>query len=188
LFNTLHSVTALMAENVEGARRVLARLGDLLRMSFAYADANEVPVADELLFLDHYLEIQRVRFQNRLIVDIQVDPAAREALVPSLVLQPLVENAIRYAIEPRLRPGTIRVIVSREGPWVRLEVSDDGPGLPSMGAAKGVGIGLANTRERLEKLYGDHHRFELTNGAVAGLTVLIEVPFRGSDARESSGR
>jgi sensor histidine kinase YesM len=179
LFNTLHTASALMGGDIERARGVLSRLGDLLRMSLAQQDVQEVRLQEEIALLDTYLEIQRARFEDRLIVDVEVAPEALAARVPSLVLQPLVENALRHAVEPRVGPGLVRVRgFARDGELV-LEVADDGPGLPDQnGSGAGNGIGLANTRARLEQLYGDRQRLELAPATEGGLRVRVVIPLR----------
>jgi LytS/YehU family sensor histidine kinase len=176
LFNTLHTASALMQDDVEGARRVLTRLSDLLRLSLDQADVNEVPLSDELAFLEAYLEIQRTRFRDRLKVRLVVADDIANALVPSLLMQPLVENAIRHAIEPREAGGTVEVRVERRGDDLEIEILDDGPGLPTDGVARS-GMGISNTRARLAALYGDEHRFELANRPQGGVRARIRVPF-----------
>jgi two-component system LytT family sensor kinase len=187
LFNTLNTVSALLHRDAEAADRVLSRLGDLLRLSLQHSGRQEVMLRQELEFLERYLEIQQTRFQDRLTVHFDADPDTLDALVPTLVLQPLVENAVRHAIEPRAAPGHLDIRARRQDGRLTLEVADDGPGLgpatpgdingtaiPSTGS----GIGLANTRARLEQLYGSGHRFTLTNVPTGGLLVTLEIPYR----------
>lgn len=186
LFNTLHAVSAMMTDDVEGARRVLAELGDFLRAGLTHARAQTVRLEEELALLHRYLDIQRVRFGDRLLVDSEVDPATLGALVPSLLLQPLVENALRHAIEPRAARGRVRISSSRRGDVLCLEIGDDGPGLSaSKHGTAGTGVGLSNTRARLARLYGAKHQFELAGGPGRGLTVRITIPFQeaGRDGR-----
>lgn len=181
LFNTLNSISALMHRDVEAADRMVTRLGDLLRLSLTHTERQEVSLRQELEFLERYLDIQRTRFRDRLTVTVTPDPEALDALVPSLVLQPIVENAIRYAIEPRAGPGRVDIRAGLEEDLLVIEVADDGPGLPAKEGASGnggCGIGLANTRARLEQLYGDAHRFTLGRRVPSGLVVRIEIPFR----------
>jgi len=177
LFNTLHTVSALMQEDVEAARRVLTLLSDLLRLSLDRAESNEVALSDELTFLESYLEIQRARFRDRLTVRFGVPEVVESALVPSLLLQPLIENAIRHGIEPRGTGGVIVVQAAKEGSSLALEVCDDGPGL-STGTPQREGLGLSNTRARLEALYPGQHAFALENVPGGGLRVRIRIPFR----------
>ncbi|HWT00370.1 MAG TPA: histidine kinase [Pyrinomonadaceae bacterium] len=179
LFNTLNSISVLMAEDVRAARRMLARLSDLLRTSLEEAGAHEVALHQELEFLESYLEIEQTRFQDRLTVRMEIDPAALDARVPNLILQPLVENAIRHGIAPRARAGTVEIRAARENGAVRLAVADDGAGLGSARPEDLMkGIGLSNTRSRLEQLYGAAHRFEMREREGGGLEVSIEIPFR----------
>jgi two-component system, LytTR family, sensor kinase len=187
LFNTLNTISALLHRDPEAADRVLTRLGDLLRLSLQHSGRQEVMLRQELEFLEGYLEIQQTRFQDRLRVRFDTDPDALDALVPTLVLQPLVENAVRHAIEPRAAAGWLEVRARRENGRLTLQVADDGPGIASNGPgaiygsaipATGSGIGLANTRARLEQLYGAGHRFTLANASQGGLVVTLEIPFR----------
>ncbi|MDT4897515.1 MAG: two-component system, LytTR family, sensor kinase [Acidobacteriota bacterium] len=179
LFNTLNSISVLMAEDVRQARRMLTRLSDLLRASLENKGAHEVSLKEELEFLESYLEIEQTRFQDRLTVRMEIDPKALDARVPNLILQPLVENAIRHGIAPRAAAGLVEIRARRENGMVQLEVSDNGAGLSASSQESLMkGIGLSNTRARLEQLYGAAHRFELHNGEGRGLTVTIAIPFR----------
>jgi sensor histidine kinase YesM len=185
LFNTLNTISALLRRDPEAADRVLTRLGDLLRLSLQHSGRQEVMLRQELEFVERYLEIQQTRFQDRLRVRLDADPEALDALVPTLVLQPLVENAVRHAIEPRAAAGRLEIRARRENGHLTLQVADDGPGIggggPIDGASipvTGSGIGLANTRARLEQLYGAGHRFSLANAAEGGLVVTLELPYR----------
>jgi len=179
LFNTLHSISALLHSDVEAARKMLVRLGDFLRFTLENAGTQEVSVQQEMEFLKGYLEIEQIRFQDRLTIRIDVEPQALDIKVPNLILQPIVENAIRHGIAPRSTPGLIEICVKRENSMLRIEVRDNGPGLPVNHSCiklfKG-GLGLANTRARLQQLYGAAHRFELENNPAGGLTVTLEVP------------
>jgi two-component system LytT family sensor kinase len=176
LFNTLQSISTLIHRDQPAADRVLTDLSDLLRLSLRSTASQEVPLREELGFLDRYLDIMRVRFGDRLVIAVEVDPAVREALVPSLVLQPIVENAITHGMADRPDIGHVRVQATRTAGSLLLEVSDDGPGITSGPPTNG--IGLANTRERIARLYGKPAHVEtLVNG---GFTVRIEIPFRVS--------
>ena len=176
LFNALNTITALIGQDPGAAERMVSGLSDLLRLSLRHASEQEVPLERELEILQHYLEIQQIRFADRLTVRYDIDDAARQAMVPNLLLQPLVENAIRHGIAPRAAPGTILVSARVAGDMVRLTVEDDGVGPgPSSG---GEGIGLRNTRARLERLYGIRHRLELRGGVEGGFIVKIDIPFR----------
>jgi len=179
LFNTLNSVAALSVENPPAAARVLARLSELLRTVLRHEPRHEVALEDELEFLHRYLDIQRVRFEDRLRAEIEVDDAVRSALVPWLVLQPLVENAIRYAVEPRVTGGAIVIRARRVDDRLCLEVEDDGPGLErERGPDDGAGVGLSNTAARLVGLYGDRQEFQLESLGGGGLRARVMMPFR----------
>jgi len=180
LFNTLHSISALMHRDVEAADAMITRLSDLLRAALAGADTQEVPLRQELQFLERYLEIEKIRFGNRLAVAMDIAPDTFEAQVPNLILQPLVENAIRHGIEPRARPGRIELRARREANVLALHVSDNGAGLPKKSALE-EGVGLSNTRARLRELYGEKHQFELRGGPQGGLEVQLTIPFRISN-------
>lgn len=179
LFNTLHAVSALMHENTEAADRVISRLSELLRMSLDQTKPQEVPLSEEMAFLDRYLEIEQTRFAERLTVSKEIESEAEGAMVPYLILQPLVENAIRHGIEPREEPGTVSIEARRHNGRLELSVRDNGAGLPRNGKpAPPEGIGLSNTRSRLSHLYGEDFVFELSSGASGGLEARIEIPFR----------
>jgi signal transduction histidine kinase len=181
LFNTLHAISALIHQDVEVADRMIARLGDLLRSTLDNADRQEVPLKRELDFIQPYLEIEQARLGSRLTVRMEIDPETMDASVPNLILQPLVENAIRHGIAPRAEPGRIEIHARREQEWLKVQVRDDGPGLAGDRMLFKEGVGLANTRARLQQLYGPAHRFELSNGSDRGLTVLVLIPFREAD-------
>lgn len=176
LFNALNGIASLMYSDVAAAERMLVRLAELLRLTMAQSDAPLTPLREELAFLEKYLDIERIRFRERLAVQIEVEPATLEARVPSLILQPIVENAIRHGIEPRVQPGRITLRSVREGDALVLTVADNGAGLPE-GGSKREGIGLANTRARLAELYGPGHSFTLQNQPGGGLCVRISIPF-----------
>ena len=176
LFNTLHTISVLVREQeTEAADRVLARLSDLLRWSLDAGAEQEVPLARELESLDLYLEIQKTRFQDRLKVRVEVPPELRNVRVPSLLLQPLVENAIRHGVSHRAEGGEIAVRAESANNRLRIVVEDDGPGLSSGGHGR-EGLGLGNTRARLRQLYGDRQRLLLSNRPQGGLQVLVECP------------
>jgi signal transduction histidine kinase len=178
LFNTLHAISALMHRDIEAADAMLARLSDLLRLTLERSGTQTVTVKDEVDFLEKYLEIERARMGPRLQVRVDVDPEALDARVPNLVLQPLVENAIRHGIVPRIEGGRVEVAVGRAGDMLRLVVRDDGPGLPGgEPPASAAGVGIGNTRSRLERLYGARHRFEFATPPGGGLAVTIDIPF-----------
>jgi LytS/YehU family sensor histidine kinase len=181
-----------MHRDVEAADRMLARLSDLLRMAIETAGAQEVALRREIEFVRGYLEIQRVRFGARLEVRLDMAPEVLDAAVPSLVLQPLVENAIRHGIAPRASGGRVEVRAERAGARLRLEVLDDGAGTRGGGAAgagasagPSTGVGLANTRARLEQLYGARQRFAAQDRESGGFAVTIELPFRAVEEPRS---
>src|SRR5258706_8555923 len=178
LFNTLHAVSALIHENPEAADRVLVRLSELLRITLDQSQPQEVALSEELAFLDGYLEIEQVRFSDRLQIEKKVEPEASEALVPFLILQPLVENAIRHGIEPREETGRLSIRASRSNGTLQLRVTDNGAGLNSGSSNSGEGIGLSNTRSRLRHLYGENYRLELVPAAGGGLEARIDLPFK----------
>ena len=177
LFNTLNTVSALMHRDVEAADAMISRLSDLLRMSLQRVGVQEVPLAEELDFLSKYLEIEQTRFRDRLTVVFDVQSDTLDALVPNLLLQPLVENAIKHGIGPRPTPGQIAVRARRSGALLELDVQDNGVGLSAARLTDfNRGVGLSNTRSRLEHLYGSLHRFEFRQPAEGGLLVCIAIP------------
>jgi two-component system LytT family sensor kinase len=179
LFNTLNTVSALMHRDIQAADRMLALLGDLLRDSFEKIGAQEVSLKQELGFLEKYLEIEKTRFRDRLSVETDIDPETLDAEVPNLMLQPLVENAIRHGIARRREAGHIRLAAWRDGDRLELRVRDNGPGLSSEGELLGrSGVGLSNTQARLRQLYGAAHRFELLAPESGGLEVVLSIPFK----------
>jgi two-component system, LytTR family, sensor kinase len=185
LFNTLHSISALQLEDVAAAQKMMARLGDFLRLTLDNAGLQVVPLRREIEFLKCYLDIEQVRFGKRLTSVIDVEPEALEAPAPNLILQPLVENAIRHGIAPRPAPGLIRVSAKRERGRLKIVISDNGCGLAHNGngaAHAKEGLGLQNTRARLRQLYGSDFGFELADGAEGGLVVTLDLPLNGHSA------
>ncbi len=176
LFNTLNSISALQLTNVDAANRMTARLGDFLRLTLEASGVNEVPLRREIEFLESYLEIERVRFQDRLSVRIDVPKEALDIPVPNLILQPIVENALRHGIGSRIGPGNISISATCSGNELRIEVRDDGQGLKTPGHER---VGVANTRARLQQMYGDAQRFEMMNAPEGGVVVAIVTPGRG---------
>jgi LytS/YehU family sensor histidine kinase len=176
LFNTLNTITALVHRDPPSAERMVTGLSELLRVSLGNAGEQEVRLDRELEVLRHYLDIQLVRFSDRLSVRFDIDPGAREAMVPSLLLQPLVENAIKHGISPRVAAGHLHISVRRHNETLSLEVGDDGVG--TRGAqALAEGVGLGNARARLASLYGEQHRMEAGPRPEGGFNVKIEIPF-----------
>jgi len=189
LFNTLHSISSLMHQDVEAADDVLARLSDLLRMSLEDVNEQEVTLKREMEFLDGYLAIQQIRFRDRFQVRVNVDPKSLDALVPNMILQPLVENAVEHGVASRAAVGQLEVRSIVQHGIVRLEVRDDGPGPgDETGEGSSGGVGLANTRARLQQLYGDSYRFSLTRPEQGGTLVALEIPFhvKSNEARYPS--
>jgi two-component system LytT family sensor kinase len=183
LFNTLHAISSLMHRDVDAADRMIARLSDLLRMTLENVGVEEVSLKQELEMLERYLEIEQTRFRDRLTVSMQIDPETLDARVPNLILQPLVENAIKHGISARAAAGLVEIRARRENGALELRVRDDGKGLPAGPYADlKEGVGLANTRARLQQLYGTACRFELTSVPEGGLTVSMTIPFRESEA------
>lgn len=186
LFNTLNSISALLDEDAEAADQMLARLGDFLRMTLENSGAQQVTLQEEIEFLRCYLEIERVRFQDRLTVTMNIDAETLEARVPNLILQPIVENAIRHGIVSRIAPGEIEISASLISDALQLRVKDNGPGLGSVDGGRAIvkeGLGLANTRARLAQMYGPAHKFEMSDAPEGGLQVTLTIPFECSVAR-----
>jgi signal transduction histidine kinase len=177
LFNTLHAISALVERDPRGVRRMIARLSELLRISLDDAGEAEVPLARELDFTRRYLEIMQIRFEGRLEVLESVDAEARTALVPNLLLQPLVENAFKHGLERIDGVGRIELKAGRAGDRLVLSVSDNGPGVASE-ELESEGLGLSNTRARLAQLYGSNQSLTLRTGAGGGAFVEVSLPFR----------
>jgi signal transduction histidine kinase len=180
LFNTLHSISALLNKDVEAARKMITRLGDFLRLTLENSGSQEVTLQQEMEFLTCYLEIERIRFQNRLVTHMDVSPQSLQAKLPNLILQPIVENAIRHGIAPRSTPGLLEIEAKQHNGTLRIQVRDNGPGLPKHRTSQNLikkGLGLANTETRLQRLYGADHLFDLTNNPAGGLVVTLEIPF-----------
>ncbi len=174
LFNTLNSIAALLHKDVEAADRMIARLGDFLRLTLKSSDAPIVDFEQELEFLKCYLEIEHIRFRDRLTVDFDIDPRALTAMVPNLILQPIVENAVKHGVARQTYPGHIIISARREGERLIMRVEDNGSGLKVK--SNGSGIGLSNTRARLEQFYGGDFTFQIANSAERGASVTLDVP------------
>ena len=177
LFNTLNSVSVLMRRDIDAADRMLIQLSNLLRVTLAKNAAHEIKLRQELEILERYLEIEQIRFQDRLTVRLHIDPSALDALVPQLFFQPLVENAIRHGIADRETGGEIAIRAERQNGTVYLQVRDNGPGLNIPHGTFIEGVGLSNTRARLERLYGSGSRLEVCNAEEGGLIVAASFPF-----------
>jgi two-component system LytT family sensor kinase len=204
LFNSLHAISELVHADPNLAERMIARLSEFLRLTLDHVGVQEVTLGQELHFLESYLAIEKMRFEDRLQVDFRIDPAALGAWVPNLILQPLVENALRHGLGSRAGDATLRVECGRHNGFLSMKVFDNGPGLGAPGPAtpgsgplgpgtlgSGTsspgttapgktpeGVGLGTTRERLERLYGADHRLELCNIPSGGFEVTIQIPFR----------
>ncbi len=179
LFNTLHSISALLTKDTDAARRMITRLGDFLRLTLENSGAQVVTLQQEMEFLRCYLEIERIRFQDRLVTRMDVAPQVLDAMVPNLLLQPIVENAIRHGISPRSTPGIIEIDAKPHNGSLRIQIRDNGPGIPEHRSSTNVfrkGLGLANTETRLERLYGAAHGFRLANDPEGGLVVTVDIP------------
>lgn len=178
LFNTLNAIMVLVRkQRAEEAEEMLARLSDLLRCVLEDVDEQEIPLRRELDCLRLYLSIEKVRFKDRLSVDIAVHPDTLDAAFPQMGLQPIVENAIRHGIGQRSAAGNVRIGASRVADSLQITVQDDGPGFPPNHFPDPHGIGLANTRARLEELYGDYARLDIKNAPECGAVVTITLPF-----------
>src|SRR5579884_332508 len=179
LFNTLNAIMVLVRQQKgREAEEMLARLSDLLRCVLDDVEAQEAPLRRELEYLQLYLSIEQVRFQDRLRVDIAADPQLLDAAVPYMVLQPIVENAIRHGIGRSSTAGHIQISACRARDVLEIKVEDDGPGLSVPSGAPVRGIGLANTRARLKHLYGESARLTVENGERGGVTATIVLPCR----------
>jgi two-component system, LytTR family, sensor kinase len=177
LFNALNTVSSLMHTRVDEARRVVAHLSALLQRMLASAGLREVALAEEVEFIRLYMEIEQARFGEALRIDYHLDPATLRARVPHLLIQPLVENAVKHGLRPRGGTGRVVLRSRREGPWLELTVQDDGVGLARAPAADGNGTGLANVRQRLRQLYGGGHAFELAPADGGGVRASVRIPF-----------
>ncbi len=177
LFNTMHSISALMLTDVQAADRMITRLADLLRMNLESAGTQITTLSKELEFVNCYLSIEQVRFEDRLTVVLEVEPETLDARVPQLLLQPLVDNAVKHGIAHRVAGGEIHIRAQRQNGDLKLEVRDNGPGLSNSASDRGCRIGLKVTRERLEALYGQNQSVELTSPAEGGVCVVLSIPF-----------
>ncbi|GGD60579.1 sensor histidine kinase [Croceicoccus mobilis] len=203
LFNTLNSISTLvLLKQTEPANAMLSRLSSFLRYTLVNPPTGRVTVAQEIDTLKLYLDIERMRFEERLRTSFAIDDDAREALMPSLLLQPLVENAIKYAVSPQESGAEISVSAERLGANLRITVADTGPGLPhgmksedvvgvphqgtTVDTRHSTGVGLANIRERLAQAYGEDHRFEIRSRPQDGFAVIIELPFETVEENASS--
>jgi LytS/YehU family sensor histidine kinase len=176
LFNTLNSISVLMRDDTQAANRMLLRLSELLRIALKSESKQEISLQQELEFLGSYLEIEQTRFQDRLTVNFDIEKETLDAYIPNLILQPIVENAIRHGIAPRAEAGLIQINSRRKNGFVELCVNDNGAGMNESKVPTN-GIGLTNTRKRLEKLYGEQYGFEKSSPTVGGVQVKLTIPF-----------
>jgi LytS/YehU family sensor histidine kinase len=184
LFNTLNAISTLILEHdTAHANQMVTRLSRFLRYSLDNDPMQRVSLDQELAALHLYLDIEQVRFEERLKIETDIETLARRALIPSLLLQPIVENAIKYAIAPRERGGTIRIEALVRGTQLCVAIIDDGPGIAEDTTAGGAvpvsprGVGLVNTRQRLQEIYPHNHSFSMANVAPQGLNVCVRIPF-----------
>ena len=196
MFNTLNSISTLvLLKQTETANAMLTRLSSFLRHTLVTQPGGKVSVAQEVETLKLYLDIERMRFEERLRTDFRIEAEAAKAQLPSMLLQPLVENAIKYGVSPREEGAEISVVAQVVGPRLRVTVADTGPGMSLQNADEGLpavrptharrdstGVGLANIRDRLAQAYGDEHRFEIRSPESGGFSVLIELPFESDEA------
>jgi len=186
LFNALNSISALQMEDTEAAQEMTAQLGDFLRMTLENVGTHEVTLEKEIEFLECYLDIEKVRFGRRLTTNIEIAPELLNCRVPNLILQPLVENAIRHGIAPNAALGQINIRAARENGWLKIAVADNGKGIEKekMNRVLTSGLGLSNTQARLEQLYGADFRFDLQNAASGGLLVTLRLPHKQERGEE----
>lgn len=188
LFNTLNAIAALIHIDPEGADRMVTKLSELLRSTIDESGAKEVPLRNEIEFIDRYLDIQLVRFRDRLQTHKDIPPDVFDALIPSLLLQPLVENAIVHGMKRRTDSVEVRIMARRENDSLRITISDNGPGVTEeLSELEKKGRGLANTRERLERMYGSSQRLSVTGSPEDGTTAKIVIPFRTESDTEEIG-
>lgn len=177
LFNTLHTISSLMNEDISGAQRMVTRLGHLLRTTLEHQQTHKITLRDELEYVRSYLGIEEVRFQDRLTIRYHVEDDAMDALVPSLILQPLVENAIKHGFARRTDTGSITVSCRNSGDHVIMEVADDGRGAPDIDAARsGSGVGIANVSGRLDQMYGKNASINIESPSTGGFVVRASLP------------
>jgi two-component system, LytTR family, sensor kinase len=180
LFNTLHSISELMHQDVDAADRMLVRLSDLLRITLENTGTQHVALSAELQFVRGYLDIEKARFQDRLIIVYEVAPETLDAKIPSMLLQPLAENAIKHGVQKRSGIGSIELAATRKGPQLILRMRDNGAGahvVPDSERTSSNGVGLSATRARLQHLYGERHQLKIFRPAEGGFEVSIALPF-----------
>jgi signal transduction histidine kinase len=186
LFNTLNAIVTLLRRDPRAAENTLMSLSDLLRLALSRSQEQEIPLRDELLFLERYIQIQQTRFGERLAFETNVEGTALDCLVPTLMLQPLVENAVQHGIEPAGSAGMVRVLGRREEGRLIIEVADNGAGLGANESANG-GIGLSNLRQRLSGLYGADHTLDISSPPEGGTNVRIALPWHKTASLNDGG-
>lgn len=188
LFNTLNAISTLVLEKSnKEANEMLTKLSSFLRYTLHNQPTQKISLDQEMHALGLYLEIEKVRFQDRLNIHYDIDASAHSALIPSLIFQPLVENAIKYAVAPAIEGGTLYITAYREEGRLKMSLVDTGPGLEDVNnltSQTGSGVGLANTRERLAQLYGDTHTLSIENVPTKGLGIFIDLPFEEKSSRK----
>ena len=188
LFNALNTISAFTETNPQAARRLMGQLGDLLRASLTHASRPLVTLGEELTFLDDYLSIESARFEGRLMVSVQADDHLLDVMVPSFLLQPIVENAIRHGVAPRLSGGRVEVSATRSDTGLLLRVRDNGVGLPQdWTLEQDAGVGLRNVASRLEHLYGGRELLRITSVASGGVEVQLDLPVRVTAVAQTTG-
>lgn len=178
LFNALHSISSLTLEDPPKANGMIARLGDFLRLTLEHSEHQMVSLEEELEFVRCYLEIEQERFSDRLTVDFAVEKTILTAMVPHLILQPIIENAIQHGIAPKAAEGFIKISAGRLSDKLFIEIKDNGRGIQdNRNSENKKGVGITNVRARLEQIYGENYRFEMVNSDGGGLAVFLEIPF-----------
>jgi two-component system LytT family sensor kinase len=179
LFNTLHSISELVHSDPNRAETMIVRLSEFLRMTLEHVGHPEVTLREEIDFLERYLHIEKMRFEDRLTLDISIDPASLDAKVPNLLLQPIIENALRHGISHKQNGGLLRISSKREGDTLTMQVFDNGPGPQAQPHGQfREGVGLNNTRSRLQRLYGGEHKIAFKKIPDCGFEVTIQIPYR----------
>lgn len=183
LFNTLNTISELVYKSPESADRMITNLSDLLRLSLEKLEVQEVSLQQELDFLQKYVEIEQMRFHDRLKIEMNVAPETLDAVVPNMILQPLVENSIKHGIAPLSQGGTVKISAERRNGSLLLDVSDNGIGLKNLEISEiPHGVGLKNTRARLKHLYGENHKFEMKPRAKGGVQLNLTIPYQNVSA------
>lgn len=178
LFNTLHTITGLMFKDVHTANKMIVQLSDLLRMTLDYTDIHEITLKDEMDYIAKYLEIQKIRFKEKLQVVMQIDPKTLNALVPVMILQPVIENSIEHGITPFKKSGKIKIDSNMANGNLILRIHDSGEGMKNKKIENLKGMGISNTVKRLEQMYKDNYRFELKDSSLGGLEIYISIPLK----------